>query len=179
MGDRPRDVAEFEAHFSQRTRTEYYRGELRSASINTYACTCSRSTQRDTPTGGCAGGCRHAETPWRPGETALRAVVPEGTLIAVGPDSVRLDEALGDFIVWRRDDLPAYQWVSVIEDRDLGVTHIVRGADLLPSSAAQVFLARAIGARNVAEATYVHHDLVLDEHGSKLSKSTLRLREEQ
>ena len=175
----PRDVSEFEAHFSQCRRTEYYRAELRSASINTYVCTCSRSIQHGPPTGGCAGGCRHAGTPWRPGETALRAVVPEGTLIAVGPESVRLDEALGDFIVWRRDDLPAYQWVSVIEDRDLGTTHIVRGADLLPSTAAQIFLARAIGARNVAEATYVHHDLVLDAHGTKLSKSTLRSQEER
>ena len=73
----------------------------------------------------------------------------------------------------RREDLPAYQLVSVVDDRDLGVTHIVRGRDLLPSSAAQVHLAPWLEAEGVAQATYVHHDLVTDASGAKLSKSTL------
>ncbi len=80
---------------------------------------------------------------------------------------------MGDFIVWRRDDLPAYQLVSVVEDRDLGTTHIVRGRDLLASSAAQVFLADSIGASNVAAATYVHHELITDSDGRKLSKTQI------
>jgi len=169
----PRDTDEFEARYSQRAKTEYYRGELHAATLLTYACRCSRTVQRGIPTGGCSGGCRTAQHPWTPGDTSLRVVVPEATTIDVSGTPVRLDVELGDFVVWRRDDLPAYQWVSVVEDRDLGTTHIVRGADLLPSTAAQIFLARGLGALNVIEAEYFHHELVCDDQGRKLSKSTL------
>ncbi|MGI9197773.1 MAG: glutamate--tRNA ligase family protein [Candidatus Nanopelagicales bacterium] len=169
----PRDADDFETRWSQRHRTDSYRRELQAlrAALPTYACTCSRTQQRMIPTGGCAAGCRTRGLPWVEGEFALRVVVPEGTSVDVGGVSVALDEALGDFVIWRRDGLPAYQLVSVIEDRDLGTTHIVRGVDLLASSAAQVFLAPALGADNVAAAAYVHHPLVLDDEGRKLSKS--------
>jgi glutamyl-tRNA synthetase len=100
-------------------------------------------------------------------------VVEPGTVVAVGTERVSLDTEMGDFIVWRRDDLPAYHLVSVIDDRELGVTHIVRGRDLLPSSAAQMHLAPWLGAEGVRRATYVHHELVTDASGAKLSKSTL------
>ena len=169
----PRDADDFEAHFSQRAKTEYYRAELLASGLPAYACACSRAVQRTIPTGGCAGGCRDAGLAWRPGETALRAVVPAATTVDIAGTTVPLDTAMGDFVIWRRDDLPAYQWVSVIEDRDLGTTHIVRGADLLASSAAQIFLAGAVGADNVVNAQYVHHALVVDSDGRKLSKSTL------
>jgi glutamyl-tRNA synthetase len=78
---------------------------------------------------------------------------------------------MGDFVIWRRDDLPSYQLVSVIEDRDLGTTHIVRGEDLLASTAAQIFLAPALGADTLVTAFYLHHPLLTDVNGVKLSKS--------
>lgn len=173
----PRDADDFEQHYSQRAKTEYYRAELLASGLAVYACECSRAAQRTAPTGGCQGGCRDAGLAWLPGENALRAIVPLGTTIAIAGHAVALDAEMGDFVLWRRDDLPAYQWVSVVEDRDLGTTHIVRGADLLASSAAQVFLARGLGAINVIDAEYVHHDLVLDDDGHKLSKSTLSSKE--
>ncbi|MBM3688355.1 MAG: tRNA glutamyl-Q synthetase [Actinobacteria bacterium] len=173
----PRDTDDFEANFSQRRKTDYYREVLLESGLTTYACVCSRTTQCQTPTGGCVGHCRTAGHAWRPGHTALRVSVPPSTSIHVGGEMVRLDLEIGDLVIWRRDDLPAYQLVSVIEDRDLGTTHIVRGADLLASSAAQIFLARAIGADNVVTATYVHHALVVDAEGRKLSKSTMSSRE--
>jgi glutamyl-tRNA synthetase len=105
--------------------------------------------------------------------TALRVAVPHGTVVHAGDAAVRLDVDMGDFVVWRRDDLPAYQLVSVLEDRDLGVTHIVRGRDLLTSTAAQVYLSAWLDAEMVAQATYVHHELITDDTGAKLSKSTL------
>ena len=172
----PRDADDFEAHWSQRSRTEYYRAQLRSAvdsGLQVYACACSRTTQRGPASGGCTGGCRTLALPLEPGRTALRAVVDVDTTVRIGDETIRLDEEMGDFVLWRRDDLPAYQLVSVVEDRDLGVTHIVRGRDLLPSSAAQVHLAPWLGAQNVAAATYVHHELITDTSGAKLSKSTL------
>jgi glutamyl-tRNA synthetase len=97
--------------------------------------------------------------------------VPIGTTISVNDVKIHLDLELGDFVIWRRDDLPAYQLVSVIEDRDLGTTHIVRGADLLTSTAAQIFIASSLGADNVVTANYVHHSLLADASGVKLSKS--------
>ena len=175
----PRDTDDFEAHFSQRAKTEYYRAELLASGLDTYACGCSRAVQREIPTGGCQGACRDAGLSFVPGETALRVLVPVGTAIDVAGTTVPLDEVMGDFVVWRRDDLPAYQLVSVIEDRDLGTTHIVRGTDLLASSAAQVFLAGAVGADNVVSADYIHHELVVDDEGRKLSKSTLAAMEDR
>lgn len=172
----PRDVDDFEQHWTQRTKTEYYRDALRQAiasGLPVYACACSRAQQSGPASEGCAGGCRSRSLELEPGRTALRVVVDAGTQVRIGEEVVPLEEAMGDFVVWRRDDLPAYQLVSVVEDRDLGVTHIVRGRDLLSSSAAQVHLARWTGALNVAEAVYVHHELVTDSAGAKLSKSTL------
>lgn len=172
----PSDVADFEQHWSQRAKTEFYREALREAiasGLPVYACACSRSQQAGPASGGCAGGCRSRSLELEPGRTALRIAVETGTAVTIGEEVVPLAEAMGDFVIWRRDDLPAYQLVSVVEDRDWGVTHIVRGRDLLPSSAAQVHLARWTGAQNVAEAIYVHHDLVTDTSGAKLSKSTL------
>ena len=174
----PVDVDDFEEHWSQRHRINHYRAELLAAQdrgLVTYACSCSRSEQRGVAMGGCVGACRERELSWEPGHTTLRVLVPSRTTIAVGESRVRLDEAMGDFVIWRRDDLPAYQLVSVVEDRDLRTTHIVRGRDLLESSAAQIFLAESVNAPNVVAATYVHHELLTNDQGDKLSKSTLSM----
>lgn len=172
----PRDVDDFEASWSQARKTDYYRAQLgaaRDAGLPAYACTCTRTRQRGPATGGCAGGCRGRGRDHVPGETALRLAVDVGTVVSMGGRQVDLAQEMGDFVLWRRDDLPAYQLVSVIEDRDLGVTHIVRGEDLTASSAAQVHLAPWLGADTLARAVVVHHELLVDETGAKLSKSTL------
>lgn len=172
----PRDGDDFEAHWSQRSKTEHYRAALaaaRDAGMPAYACSCPRSAQSGPATGGCVGGCRTRHLPLEPGRTALRLAIEPGTLVEVSGSRVDIAAEMGDAVIWRRDDLPAYQLVSVIEDRDLGTTHIVRGEDLLPSSALQAYIAPWFGASNVASAIYVHHGLELDEHGVKLSKSTL------
>ena len=172
----PSDVDDFEQHWSQRAKTEFYREALRDAiasGLPVYACACSRSQQSGPASGGCAGGCRSRALELEPGRTALRVAIEAGSEVAIGEDVVPLADAMGDFVIWRRDDLPSYQLLSVVEDRELRVTHIVRGRDLLPSSAAQVHLAQWTGAHNVAEAVYVHHELVTDSAGAKLSKSTL------
>ena len=172
----PSDVDDFEQHWSQRAKTEFYREQLHEAiasGLPVYACACSRAQQAGPASGGCAGGCRSRSLALEPGRTALRVAIDVDTEVTMGEEVVPLGEAMGDFVIWRRDDLPAYQLVSVLEDRDLGVTHIVRGRDLLSSSAAQVHLAQWTGAPNVAGAFYVHHELVTDSAGAKLSKSTL------
>jgi glutamyl/glutaminyl-tRNA synthetase len=161
----PTSSAEFDEQYSLRRRTEYYRSELRAAAdrgLELYACRCSRSQLIRPPTGGCPGGCREAGHAFVVGESAIRAHVPGD----VCPE-------MGDVVLWRRDDLPAYHLASVIEDRDLGVTHVVRGDDLRPSTAIQLHLARYLDAASFTAARFVHHGLLTDETGAKLSKSVL------
>ena len=170
----PRDAADFEARWSQRNKTEYYRSELsllRDSPIETYVCRCSRSIIEGVPSGGCPGQCRTARHEFVAHESTMRVHVPIGTSVPINDQVVRLDTELGDFVIWRRDDLPAYQLISVIEDRDLGTTHIVRGEDLLASTAAQIFIASPLNANNVVEAHYIHHSLINDAAGHKLSNS--------
>jgi glutamyl-tRNA synthetase len=73
----------------------------------------------------------------------------------------------GDFIVWRRDDVPAYQLAVVVDDAAMQVSEVVRGADLLKSTARQILLFRALG---LAVPDYYHCDLVRDEAGVRLAK---------
>jgi glutamyl-tRNA synthetase len=73
----------------------------------------------------------------------------------------------GDFVVWRRDDVPAYQLAVVVDDARMRITEVVRGADLLKSTARQMLLQRALGLPTPA---YFHCDLVTDERGERLAK---------
>lgn len=160
----PADETDFEARHSLRLRTDRYRAELRAArdrGLELYACRCSRSQLTGPPTGGCPGGCRDAGHAHTAGETAIRARIPED----VAPE-------IGDVVLWRRDDLPAYHLASVIEDRDLSVTHVVRGEDLRASTAIQLHLAPFLDAPSFARARVIHHRLLTDATGAKLSKST-------
>lgn len=173
----PRDVADFEDNWSQRRKIAYYRDQLQQAvdlGLPVYACRCSRSTQRGPATGGCVGGCRTAGLPLFNPDTAVRIAVPDDTSVTVEGRAIDVSSTLGDAVIWRRDNVPAYHLVSVIEDRDLAITHIVRGDDLLESTAFQIHLAQGLRATSVAQATYLHHALILGDNGLKLSKSVLR-----
>jgi glutamyl-tRNA synthetase len=73
----------------------------------------------------------------------------------------------GDFAVWRRDDVPAYQLAVVADDHAMAITEVVRGADLLLSTARQILLYRAL---RWAEPRWFHCDLVSDAYGERLAK---------
>lgn len=73
----------------------------------------------------------------------------------------------GDFAVWRRDDVPAYQLAVVVDDELMNITEVVRGSDLLKSTARQILLQRALGHETPL---YFHCDLVTDERGERLAK---------
>jgi glutamyl/glutaminyl-tRNA synthetase len=73
----------------------------------------------------------------------------------------------GDFLVWRRDDVPAYQLAVVVDDAAMRITEVVRGADLLKSTARQLLLLRALG---YAPRNYFHCELVRDSSGARLAK---------
>ncbi|MBP6825803.1 MAG: hypothetical protein KA165_04490 [Saprospiraceae bacterium] len=81
------------------------------------------------------------------------------------------DFCMPDFIVRRRDGLPAYQIASLADDLHFGITHVIRGADLENSTDAQCFLAACVGEDKFLKIKVLHHPLITDEHGEKLSKS--------
>lgn len=175
----PRSTEEFERDWSQRQQTARYRAAVDALAGRglVYACTCSRARLDGPPRGGCPGGCREASRLDTP-DAALRLAVPEGTRVTLSGTTIDVSREVGDVVLWRRDGVPAYHLVSVVEDARLGTTHIVRGEDLLPSSAIQVHLAQQLGFHTVAQAQYVHHPLVRDAEGNKLSKSTMASRRE-
>ena len=98
--------------------------------------------------------------------------VPDGEEITfddlhLGPQRFVAGEDFGDFVIWRRDDVPAYQLAVVADDAAMHITEIVRGADLLKSTARQLLLVRALG---LPVPAYYHCDLVRDEAVPRLAK---------
>jgi glutamyl-tRNA synthetase len=98
--------------------------------------------------------------------------VPDGeeirfTDLHLGPQCFVAGRDFGDFIVWRRDDVPAYQLAVVVDDAAMGITEVVRGADLLKSTARQILLYRAL---KVPIPDFYHCELVRDEAGVRLAK---------
>ena len=84
--------------------------------------------------------------------------------------SVNLAQNLGDFVVWKKDDTPAYNLASLVDDEILGVNLLVRGEDLLACSAAQKYMAQMLG-YVFENANFIHHGLLV-QSGKKLSKSS-------
>lgn len=73
----------------------------------------------------------------------------------------------GDVLIWRKDDFPSYQLACVVDDALMGITEVVRGADLVTSTFRQLLLYRALG---WAAPAFYHCPLVTDEHGERLAK---------
>ena len=98
--------------------------------------------------------------------------VPDGeevrfTDLHLGAQAMVAGRDFGDFVVWRRDDVPAYQLAVVVDDAAMQITEVVRGADLLKSTARQILLSRALG---LPALSYYHCGLVRDENGARLAK---------
>src|SRR5204862_7092511 len=84
-----------------------------------------------------------------------------------GPQEFDPEAQVGDFALKRADGIHAYQLAVVVDDAAMGVTQVLRGADLLPSTARQILLYRALGVR---EPRWAHAPLVLGASGERLSK---------
>lgn len=138
-----------------------------------FACACSRGELAST--GGIHHACTADTARLRPGQRklAIRLRVPPGTTVTfqdafVGQVRQDVHGEVGDFVLRRADGLWAYQLAVVVDDAAQGITQVVRGADLLDSTARQILLQRALG---LPTPDYAHLPLVLDPQGRKLSKS--------
>lgn len=168
----------------QSARTERYAlafARLEQADL-IYPCGCTRKEIADSLASAHArhttlaypGTCRRGLR----GKTARawRIRVPEGTDAIVtfedrwqGPQQQDLALEVGDFVLKRADGQWAYQLAVVVDDAEQGITHVVRGADLLDSTARQIYLQRCLG---VPTPVYLHVPVVVDANGEKLSKQT-------
>jgi glutamyl/glutaminyl-tRNA synthetase len=147
-----------------------------------YPCRCSRKDLAQAmqaphdDEGIYPGTCRPATMPSGGVESSIganwRFRVPDGEAVVFedghfGSQQFVAGRDFGDFLVWRRDDLASYQLAVVVDDAAMGITEVVRGADLLKSTARQILLARALGFSSPA---WYHCDLVVDQHGERLAK---------
>jgi glutamyl/glutaminyl-tRNA synthetase len=162
-----------------------------------YPCTCSRKDIRDAASAPNAGDdegpiypgtCRNknlstlnpvkgrgphgALRPQLSTRFSWRFRVPDGETVSFvdgnfGAQQFVAGKDFGDFVVWRGDDVPAYQLACVVDDAAMQITEVVRGADLLMSTARQILLYRALG---LTPPEFFHCALMLDEKGKRLAK---------
>jgi glutamyl-Q tRNA(Asp) synthetase len=146
-----------------------------------YECACTRRELAGAPIGAggehvYAGFCRDGIPPDRAQRTAralrfrVRSARVEWRDRLQGLQTQDLAREVGDFVVKRADGLFAYQLAVVVDDAEQGITDIVRGSDLIASTARQILLQRHLG---IATPSYLHVPIAIDAAGLKLSKQTL------
>ncbi len=145
-----------------------------------FPCACTRRELADSEIYGLAqdgaalypGTCRHGLPPGKQAR-AWRLRVGDAVVEFVDAVQGRVESMLavdvGDFVLRRADNLFAYQLAVVVDDADAGITHVVRGADLLHSTPRQIFLQRCLGLTTPA---YAHVPVAVNAGGEKLSKQT-------
>ncbi len=162
----------------QSQRSDHYRRALQQLLDrgDAFYCTCSRTEL--TITGGlhrgrCHGDCRDQRTP--PNEPhAVRLLVGDTTVgfddRLQGHYQQSLDNVVGDFVLWRKEDLPAYQLAVVVDDAAQGITDVVRGCDLLDNTPRQILLQQQL---HLSTPRYAHLPVIVNAAGQKLSKQNL------
>ena len=181
------------APYLQSARQGHYRAAFERLRLTgaIYPCTCSRHDVQES------AGAPHEAPPgeaWTPDEPIYpgtcrpenpagqpasgcpglnwRFRVPDGAVLEFvdgqfGKQSATAGWHFGDFVVWRKDDTPAYQLACVVDDAAMFVTEVVRGADLLLSTFRQLLLYRALG---LTPPAFFHCPLLTDERGVRLAK---------
>jgi glutamyl-Q tRNA(Asp) synthetase len=160
----------------QSRRGSLYRDALDRLKAHTYPCGCTRREIADSTLaidgariygGNCRGGLA-------PGKTARTIRIrAEGQISFIdrvqSAQTQHLERDVGDFVLWRADGQFAYQLAVVVDDAEQGITDVVRGADLLDSTARQIYLQQRLG---YPVPNYLHVPVAVDAAGEKLSKQT-------
>ncbi|HTV41350.1 MAG TPA: glutamate--tRNA ligase family protein [Candidatus Sulfotelmatobacter sp.] len=168
--------------YNQSERLSAYRAALETLRVGgfIYPCYCSRRDIQSAPRAPHAadddepiypGACQN-KTAIDASKYSWRFRVPDGEAVTfvdngLGRQTFIAGQHFGDFVVWRNDDVPAYQLACVVDDAAMQITEVVRGADLLLSTARQLLLYRALGLRSPE---FFHCPLMLDENGQRLAK---------
>lgn len=153
----PKNYEEYKNRFSQLHRMPLYEKALNQLrqSGQIFACSCSR-TNREACT------CR---------EKSLSLDDPANAWRIITPADANLPESMHQFIIKKKDGFPSYQLGCVVDDHYYGADLIVRGDDLIDSSKAQLYLAKVLGYASFINTTILHHQLLMESPGQKLSKS--------
>ena len=164
--------------FYQSSKIESYRNvaeKLLSLGL-AFRCSCTRSELQINAKPGTLGihypgHCRIRKYHDKP--TAVRVLVQAGEIVFTdglqGRQKNHLSKLIGDYTIIRRDTLPSYNLSTVLDDASQGVTHIVRGADLLELTSIHIHLQRTL---NIQTPDYLHLPIIVDANGQKLSKQT-------
>jgi glutamyl-Q tRNA(Asp) synthetase len=164
---------------TQASRTAWYGSALArlSAAGHVYSCACTRKEMEDSalaPDGAriYPGTCRNGMPPGKAAR-AVRVRTNDAPIRFVdraqGECTQSVEREVGDFVLLRADGLHAYQLAVVVDDAAQGVTDVVRGADLLDSTARQIHLQRLLGH---AQPRYLHVPVAVNAAGEKLAKQT-------
>jgi len=172
--------------YSQSERRTFYAAALEKLRERgfIYPCTCSRSDIRSAARAPHVeddeviypGTCRDKNPPTLGAQPSTRFNwrfrVPDGETVSftdgnLGPQRFVAGTDFGDFVLWRHDDVPAYQLACAVDDAAMNVTEVVRGADLLVSTARQLLLYRALGR---TPPRFFHCELMRDGQGKRLAK---------
>ncbi len=142
---------------------------LLAAQGKTFACDCSRHAL--TARGYCQNNCEQEQTRvTEPSATRIK-VTPASRLIfedtLQGLQSSEMEEQLSDFVIKRKDNFYAYQLAVVVDDAQLAISHIVRGSDLMDSTARQIYLQQTLG---LPTPNYAHLPVITNNQGQKFSK---------
>ena len=177
----PQGPGEFEAEYSQLHRLDLYRQYLDQLKQQgqVYGCTCSRKRVRASAIYGFLfdGHCRSTSHDLNGTNTAWRVTLAPHSEIEVidlgqkEPVKLDLNTGIGDFVVRKKDQFPSYQLATLVDDSHWNINFVVRGEDLLWSTAAQMWLAEQLAVRKFQNTIFWHHELLLNHQGEKLSKS--------
>lgn len=156
----------------QSQRTEIYR-ETANRLVEqrlAYYCHCSRLQLKGHKV--YPGSCRTQFT--HPQEPAAIRVIAQGDIDFLdqiqGPQHHNMSSDIGDFVIYRKDNLVAYQLATALDDHLQGITHVVRGSDLLDSTPRQIYLQQTL---KISSPCYAHIPVLANADGQKLSKQNL------
>lgn len=173
----PKNNADLVRQWSQKHRLAHYNQylEVLKKQEAVFYCSCSRKQIHQAgELSGCVAHCKEEQSLKDPNTCALRLQTKNEKLGLLNwegnSDDLPPDASVREFVVKRREGIPSYQLVSLVDDLHFGVTHIIRGMDLLPSSWAQLQLAEILPAPSFQKIRFLHHPLLM-EGNQKLSKS--------
>lgn len=169
------DIGGAHSPYRQTQRLELYAAAA--AKLETYPCTCTRTevllsaSARHIDSevrypGTCSSGVTHPERP-----SALRMGVPDKTItfwdLVKGKVAQNVQASVGDMVIQRNDGIWAYQLACAVDDLEMQITHVLRGDDLLLSTARQILIIDTLGG---VASIYAHVPLMTDYHGERLAK---------